>query len=138
MISVRNLTPDEIRGFGYEETNSINWGVILDGEPVAYFSAEPEPDGRMEIHVTAKRRRLHPAVLREYATKLGNRLLELGAKGLIARVALTNRASIWAARAADFIEESRDDEWVILTKNEPSVVDGTYGQPLAPSRGLQR
>lgn len=118
MISVRNLTPEEIQGFGYDEPNTINWGVILDDEPVAYFSAEPEPDGRLEVHVTAKRRKLHPKLLRMYAERLGNRLLELGAKGLIARVALDNRASIAAAMAAGFNEESRDNDFVVMVKNE--------------------
>jgi RimJ/RimL family protein N-acetyltransferase len=118
MLSVRNLTAEEIRGFGYNEPNTINWGVILNGEPVAYFSAEPEHDGRLEVHVTAKRHKLHPRLIRQYAEQLGNRLLELGAKGLIARVALDNRASIAAAKAAGFDEESRDNEFVVMVKNE--------------------
>jgi hypothetical protein len=118
MIEVRCLSLAEVQQFGYTSGNSIDWGVVLDGEPVAYFSAEPEPDGRLEVHVTAKRRKLHPKLLRMYAEQLGNRLLELGAKGLIARVALDNRASIAAAMAAGFNEESRDDDFVVMVKNE--------------------
>lgn len=118
MISVRNLTLDEIRGFGYEELNAVNWGVILDSEPVAYFSAEPIGDGLLEVHVTAKRRKLHPKLLRQHAEQLSNRLLELGAKGLVAKIAPDNRASIAVAMAAGFDEESRDDNFVVMVKNE--------------------
>ncbi len=116
MISVRNLTQDEVRGFGYEELNAVNWGVILNGEPVAYFSAEPIGDDILEVHVTAKRRKLHPKLLRVHAEQMSNRLLELGAKGLVAKIAPDNRASIAVAMAAGFDEESRDDNFVVMVK----------------------
>lgn len=116
MLSVRNLTPEEVRTFGYEEPNQVNWGVCLDDEPVAYFSAEPEAEGRLEVHVTAKRHRLHPQVLKLYAKQFSDRLLALGARGLIAKIAPTNRASLWVAKAAGFQEQSRDKDIVILVK----------------------
>lgn len=116
MISVRNLTLEEVRTFGYEDANAINWGVILDDEPVAYFSAEPIADGQLEVHVTSKRKKLHPKLLRMYAEQLSDRLLELGATGLVAKIAPTNRASIAVAMAAGFTEQSRDNEFVVMTK----------------------
>lgn len=118
MLSVRNLTLEEIRAFGYDWANAVNWGVCLDGEPVAYFSAEPEEDGRLEVHVTALRHRLHPQVLKMCAKQLSNRLLALGANGLVAKIAPGNRASLSVAKAAGFVELSRDNETIVLVKHE--------------------
>jgi len=128
MLSVRDLTPAEVREFGYEWGNAVNWGVCLNGEPVAYFSAEPLDGDVLEVHATAKRHRLHPAILREYAQKFSNRLLALGAPSLVAKIAPTNRASIWLAKAAGFTEQSRDNDFVVLVKYEQTKTSTNDGE----------
>ena len=117
MLEVRCLSLKEVQQFGFDSGNSIDWGICLNDEPVVYFSAEPEADGRLEVHVTAKRRRLHPQLIKLYARQFSNRLLALGANGLIAKIAPGNRASLSVAKAAGFVELSRDDETIVLVKN---------------------
>jgi len=128
MLSVRDLTPEEVREFGYQEVNSVNWGVCLNGEPVAYFSAEPLDGDVLEVHATAKRRRLHPAILREYAQKFSDRLLALGATGLVAKIASTNRASLWLAKAAGFREQGVEGDFVVLVKYEQTETSTNNGK----------
>jgi RimJ/RimL family protein N-acetyltransferase len=51
-----------------------------------------------------------------YARQFADRLLELGAVGLKAEIEVKNRAAIRVAKAAGFVEQTRNDEWVVLTR----------------------
>jgi hypothetical protein len=51
-----------------------------------------------------------------YAKTFSDRLLELGAAGLKAEIKVKHRAAIRIAKAAGYTEQTRNDEWVVLTR----------------------
>lgn len=114
MLSVRNLTLEEIQGFGFEKPDDVNWGVCVDGVPVAYFSAESDGTGRLNVHVNVKRRSIHPLLVKAYAKTFCDQLLTLGATGLLCRIEQSNRAAIRIARAAGFTETGHEGSLKIM------------------------
>ena len=109
------VTPEEALKFT-EHWCDVNWGVYWNGELLALFQAEDDGDGWLNVHAHVARRRLHPKVTHMYAKMFSDRLLELGAAGLKAEIKVQNRAAIRIAKAAGYAEQTRNDEWVTLTR----------------------
>jgi hypothetical protein len=114
-IAVRQATPDEA-ALLTDLWCDVNWGVYYGGQLVALFQAEDDGDGWLNVHANVARRRLHPRLTYFYAKSFSDRLLELGAVGLKAEIKIANRAAIRIAKAAGYTEQTRNDEWVILTR----------------------
>jgi len=94
----------------------INWGVTWNDKIVALFQAQDDGDGWLAVHANVPRHTIHPTVTYLYARQFADRLLELGAVGLKAEIEVKNRAAIRVAKAAGFVEQTRNDEWVVLTR----------------------
>jgi len=94
----------------------VNWGVFWNGDLVALFQAEDDGGGWLNVHASVLRRRLHPALTKMFAKQFSDRLLELGAVGLKAEIEISNRAAIRIAKAAEYTEQTRNDQWVVLTR----------------------
>lgn len=114
-FTTRTLTPEEVAQFE-QEPSVINWGVLLDGEPVVYFSAAPGPHNWFTVGVFAKRRKVHPRTLITIADAMIARMFELGANALTAEIAPTNKASLRLARNTGFEIVEAGPEWVIVRK----------------------
>lgn len=94
----------------------VNWGVFWNGDLVALFQAEDDGGGWLNVHASVLRRRLHPTLTKMFAKQFSDRLLELGAVGLKAEIKISNRAAIRIAKAAEYTEQTRNDQWVVLTR----------------------
>lgn len=114
-VTVRNLTSEDLAVF-HVELCEVNWGVCVDGEPVACFQAEDDGDGWLRVHANVLRHRLHPRLTYAYAKTFSDQLLAYGAVGLICEIALRNRAAVWIARQAGYAEVSRNDEFITLVR----------------------
>ena len=114
-LEARQATLEETLLFGADILD-VNWGVFWDDELIALFQAETDGDGWLNVHATVARRRLHPALTKMFAKQFSDRLLELGATGLKAEIEIKNRAAIRIAKAAEYTEQTRNDQWVVLTR----------------------
>ncbi len=114
-IAVRQATPDEAARLT-ELWCDVNWGVYYGDELLALFQAEDDGDGWLNVHANVARHRLHPKLTYFYAKTFSDRLLELGAVGLKAEIKVNHRAAIRIAKAAGYTEQTRNDEWVVLTR----------------------
>jgi hypothetical protein len=114
-FSTRVLLPSEVIKFG-QPVYEINWGVTWNDKIVALFQAQDDGDGWLAVHANVPRHTIHPTVTYLYARQFADRLLELGAVGLKAEIEVKNRAAIRVAKAAGFVEQTRNDEWVVLTR----------------------
>jgi len=114
-LEVRRATLEETLLFGADILD-VNWGVFWDSELIALFQAEDDGDEWLNVHATVARRRLHPALTKMFAKQFSDRLLELGAVGLKAEIETSNRAAIRIAKAAEYTEQTRNDQWVVLTR----------------------
>ncbi len=86
------------------------WGVFLNDELVACFSAERLPDGAMDVHVSSQQGRLHFGLLKMLANRCANALLNQGnVSRLVTHTPEHNRPALWIARAAGFKETERAD-----------------------------
>lgn len=112
-VTARVLTLEECEKFDAEPC-PINWGIVCNGEPVACFQAEPEADGWLSVHANVKRRALHPAISAAYAKTFSEDLMRHGAVGLVAEIAINNRAAIRLAKAAGYKEVHRNESWMTL------------------------
>jgi hypothetical protein len=114
-LEARQATLEETLLFGADILD-VNWGVFWDNELIALFQAEDDGDEWLNVHATVARRRLHPALTKMFAKQFSDRLLELGARGLKAEIEIKNRAAIRIAKAAEYTEQTRNDQWVVLTR----------------------
>lgn len=123
LFKIGQANEREVEEFGCQWME-VNWGVWYDDELAALFQAEALGNGWLNVHATVSRRKLHPQITKMYAKAFSDRLLELGATGLQAEIELKNRAAILMAKAAGYSETSRNDEWVLLTR-EPDGQEET-------------
>lgn len=114
-LEARQATIGEVLFFGASVLD-VNWGVFWGGDLVALFQAEEDGDDWLNVHASVLRRRLHPALTKMFAKQFSDRLLELGAAGLKAEIEVKNRAAIRIAKAAEYREQTRNDQWVVLTR----------------------
>jgi hypothetical protein len=114
-LTTRVVMPSEVIEFG-QPVYEINWGVMLDSKIVALFQAQDDGDGWLAVHANVPRHTIHPKITHLYALQFADRLLELGAVGLKAEIEINNRAAIRVAKAAGFVEQTRNNEWVVLTR----------------------
>ena len=114
-MTTRNATPEECAAFGVEVC-PVNWAVEYQGQVAAIFRAEPEADGWLYVHADVKRHVLHPQVVYHFARIFSDRLLELGAVGLVAEIPAGNRAAVWVAKRAGFRVEHVNEEFTLLVK----------------------
>lgn len=111
----RTLTNEEVEWFGLEPM-AVNWGIVKDGRIVACFQAQPDFQGWLNVHANIKRHSLHPVLTCSYAKLFSDRLLDLGANGLICGIHPKHKAAIKIAINAGFVESSRCLNLVILKR----------------------
>lgn len=113
MLSTRTLMPEEVAAFGVE-AYELNWGVLLDGAPVACFRAEIDGTGGLWVHANVTRRTLTPKQTRAFAKAFCEQLLGYGYNQLRTQIDQRNRAALRLVRAIGFHEIDRTDKDIVL------------------------
>ena len=125
-IQTGKVSQEEVEEFGLPWRH-VNWGVRVgnlqatQGQTlVAIFQAQEEEgeEGCLAVHAKVLRRSLHPSLSLQFAHMFATDLLQLGATTLKAEIDVKHRAALRMAKAAGFVEETRDDKWVTLRRGQ--------------------